>query len=1212
MRVELWMALERVARRIRGVRLWGWLTMCWIAWGAVAALAYASFAAPESAAEPSESLLVAVGLGALASALLCGVRALRSARDPLWVARRIEAQHPELSAVLLAATEQAAAPPGKLGFLQTAVINTALEHGRRNPWEEMISAWKLVGLQLAHIGALAMFLVAFSALVVQARTARTSSGATAAAGSESADFDVKIEPGNTELERGSSLLVVARFGQTVPADVALVTHDASHDSATRPMSRSLEDPAFAGRVPDVDADLSYHVEYDGLRSETYRVKVFEYPAVERVDAQLTYPAFTGLEPKTIEDIRHVTAVEGTELTLIVRLNKPVAEARFADAKLGDLSLRSDESDPRVVRTTLKLTESRRLTAQLVDREGRKNKHPVEIAVQVTPNRPATITIKQPTHDVQVSPLEELELLAILEDDFGVVRQGLQYTTADGESHEMTLGSDAAPAKKIDAAHLLDFEGLKSEPDQLVAYHFWAEDIGPDGQPRRTLGDMYFAEVRPFEEIFREGEPPTSGEQQQQQQPEGGAAEAAAELAELQKQIISGTWKLVRREIGEKPSEEFAADSKLLVESQQAAIEQASEVAQELQDPKSMGAMEQAITSMGAAFERLQASHDASAPAEQKLALAPEQAAYQALLKLRAREFEVTRGSPSSQAAGSASGSGNRSERQLNELELSNDENRYETQSSAQSQQQDERQQQQRETRQVLNRLRELAQRQTDLNERLQEMQSSLQAAETEEQRAEIERQLKRLREQQQQILRDTDELQDRLEQEQNRERMAEAREQLQQTRENVREASEALEAGQLSQAITEGTRAGRELSELRDRVRESASDQFTEEMTEMRDEARQLDERQQQLAEQLDAMNRAPEQQTLRDGGEREQTREGLQQQREQLEQLLDRMRNTVQEAEQTEPLLAEELYETVQGASERRIDEALDITDRLLEAGIPREAHQVAQQAGEGIRQVREGVERAAENVLPDQAEALRRADRELDELAEQLNRELGPVNGGDPQNSQQQPSPESTPGEGAPGGEPPAQDQPSAEGQPSDSPGQGGEQGQPSSEQQPSEGQPSGQQGEGQGPQAGNQPTQRGGGAEGGNRQASFEQFLEGVEGGPGGPITGEGYREWSDRMREVEELIEDPELRSEAARIRDRVRGEREEFKRHSKEPDPDKLRDLIAEPLMELRSRIREELRRQESPDALVPIDRDPVPPQYSEGVRRYYERLGSGQ
>ena len=115
-----------------------------------------------------------------------------------------------------------------------------------------------------------------------------------------------------------------------------------------------------------------------------------------------------------------------------------------------------------------------------------------------------------------------------------------------------------------------------------------------------------------------------------------------------------------------------------------------------------------------------------------------------------------------------------------------------------------------------------------------------------------------------------------------------------------------------------------------------------------------------------------------------------------------------------------------------------------------------------------------------------------------------------------------------------------------------------------------------------------------------------------GPGGPITGEGFRQWSDRMRDVEELLEDPELRAEAARIRDRVRGAREEFKRHSKEPDWTKLQDLVAEPINELRNRIAEEVRRRESPDSLVPIDRDPVPPQFAEGVRRYYERLGSGQ
>jgi len=122
----------------------------------------------------------------------------------------------------------------------------------------------------------------------------------------------------------------------------------------------------------------------------------------------------------------------------------------------------------------------------------------------------------------------------------------------------------------------------------------------------------------------------------------------------------------------------------------------------------------------------------------------------------------------------------------------------------------------------------------------------------------------------------------------------------------------------------------------------------------------------------------------------------------------------------------------------------------------------------------------------------------------------------------------------------------------------------------------------------------------------------LLEGIPTGPGGPITGEGFRQWSDRMRDVEELMNDPELRAEAARIRDRARGAREEFKRHWKEPDWTRLKDLVAQPINELRDKIAEEVRRRESPDSLVPIDRDPVPPQFTEGVRRYYERLGSGR
>jgi hypothetical protein len=109
--------------------------------------------------------------------------------------------------------------------------------------------------------------------------------------------------------------------------------------------------------------------------------------------------------------------------------------------------------------------------------------------------------------------------------------------------------------------------------------------------------------------------------------------------------------------------------------------------------------------------------------------------------------------------------------------------------------------------------------------------------------------------------------------------------------------------------------------------------------------------------------------------------------------------------------------------------------------------------------------------------------------------------------------------------------------------------------------------------------------------------------------GPLTGENFVEWSDRLRNVEEMLDSPELRREVARVREAAKGMRAEFKRHGEEPKWELVRTQIGEPLAELRNRITEELARRETKDSLVPIDRDPVPTKYADRVRRYYEDLG---
>jgi hypothetical protein len=144
----------------------------------------------------------------------------------------------------------------------------------------------------------------------------------------------------------------------------------------------------------------------------------------------------------------------------------------------------------------------------------------------------------PHGDQRVSPLEELQLQAEATDDFGVLKYGIGFGIAGQDPKMVELGGPARANEKRQFSQLISMEKLGVNADQLVSYFAWADDYGPDGKVRRTYSDMFFAEVRPFEEIFR---PDQSGEAESGQ----GQGSQATKLAELQKQIVIATWKLER-------------------------------------------------------------------------------------------------------------------------------------------------------------------------------------------------------------------------------------------------------------------------------------------------------------------------------------------------------------------------------------------------------------------------------------------------------------------------------------------------------------------------------------------------------------------------------------------------------------------------------------------------------------------------------------------
>lgn len=1184
-------------------------------------------------------------------------------RPPDWhgLARQVEARRPALNGRLLTALEQEPGDTGHLSYLQLRVVRECVADDRLVSWRRLFPRLPGVGARLANLVVLAAFLAVLAGLGWPAGQGPLSAPPIAR--------EITVTPGDTALERGETLVVMARFAGDGPAQADLVVRRDGEVEERVPLVRSLADPMFGATIQGLDRDLTYRVVYDGERTRDYSVAVFEVPRLARADATVTYPEYTGLAPKHIEDTRRVSAVEGSRLDLALRLNKSVAEARLLPESGGGkpIVLDLEAEGAAATLSTYALANDQTFRLALTDEQGRTNRSPARFVFRVYPNRSPELKVAKPRGDSRPSPLEEMVFEGTVSDDFGLLAFGLAYSLAGDPPTEIPIGAEVPAQDPRTYRHTLALEELGVGADDLVSWYVWADDVGPDGKPRRTMGDLYFAEVRAFDEVFREAGGGQGGEQggQDGEEQGGGGGGQLGELSDQLKDLINATWRMQRTarmnpdppaetpppepepsldQAGvrgggpivsaqpgpslriappvlfglplvlaqadregrsspgvdrpsfeeESPSDPGpSSDQEVLRLAQRQILELAVEARENQQDPLAAEQWDRVVDLLQEALDLLL---DAEGSVEEfQAANAAQKAAFQALLRLQEREYAVSRRNQQQSQANSSRRQ--QMQNQLEQLELTQSENRYETERQASAPQTEQR----REQLQILSRIKELAQRQQDLNERFQELQTALREARTDEERDEVRRELKRLQEEERRMLDDVDELQQRMDQPANQTAMSEQRQQLEQARQDMQQAAEAAARGEASQALASGSRAERNMEEMGEELRRANANEFEDDMRRLRSESREAVRRQETIRDQLAEPasrpgNRLADEPAMADAQAR------LAEQAERLEGLLDEVTEMSRLAEDAEPLMSQELYDSLRTFTQEDRDDARQVERELIEGGMMThdlyrelqaqgqesqvrlveatsallsegylpEARRVEERAREGIESLRDGIERAAERVLGDEAEALRLAGDQLDRVSEALTREI--------ENAQAETEPGTEPGAGSPTS-PPAE--PNGEGQP------GGSQ-----------------------PNAGNEA---GGGGEPSNtaprNPLNLEQLVETGGLDDGGPITGGGFGGWSDRLREVEELVGDPTLSAELSRARERARLFRQAYRRDGERPDWAEVRLEVLGPLVEVREDIDEELARRDPGEKLVPIDRDAVPARYQDLVRRYYEALG---
>ncbi|MQA30105.1 MAG: hypothetical protein GEU82_09740 [Luteitalea sp.] len=484
----------------------------------------------------SPTALAVLGVAAVVLAIVALIWGLWPARErpsDRRVARFVEESLGTLDERLVSAVDVEALGSGDRPALAASMIADA---GRAASDVDPAAVVPAESLRRAGFQAVAAGLLLILVVVAGRESARQSFDAIALALFPSR-VALEVTPGNARVEAGRGLTVEARLvGNRAPV-VAQLLRAAGEAEDWRAVEMNSDTPGrFTLAMESLNTSFRYKVAAGALTSSTFDVTVLRAPRVTRVDVEYTYPKALGLEPRVEQDGGDIYAPAGTSVRVRVHTDRHAATGRMllAGGKAVDLAPDGTTS----LSGSLKVVEDSSYRVALADEEGLASRGETEYFIRTLDDRPPDVHVTKPASDRKVTRLEEVEIEADAQDDYGIESLELVYAVRGGTEKRVPLGIPRR-ATNVTGRHTLYLEDLDVGPGDFVTYFVRARDVARGKRASETRSDIFFLEVKPFEEEF-------SLAQSQAAMGGGSGNRQIDDLVAAQKEIIVATWKLDRR------------------------------------------------------------------------------------------------------------------------------------------------------------------------------------------------------------------------------------------------------------------------------------------------------------------------------------------------------------------------------------------------------------------------------------------------------------------------------------------------------------------------------------------------------------------------------------------------------------------------------------------------------------------------------------------
>ncbi|MCA1559005.1 MAG: DUF4175 domain-containing protein [Acidobacteria bacterium] len=320
-------------------------------------------------------------------------------------------------------------------------------------------------------------------------------------------YRIDVKPGNATVPRGADQTITASL-HGFDADQASLMVRKSADAPFERLPLVRGDSQYEAMLFDLAGPVDYFVEAAGVRSGTFTLKVVDLPYVERLELEFHFPAYTGLEPRKIENGGDIAVLKGTEVRVRVvptmrstggqiRLHES-ASAALTAADDGSLSSRFVADRDGFYRVELDAPTGERVSAS------------PQYTIDVLTDQPPTVSISKPGRDTTASPIEEVFVEARAEDDFGVRDLELVYSVNGAPEKSIRLLDGKKRQPEVTAGHTFYLEELSVQPGDFVSYYARAADNDAVQGAKRASSDMYFLQVRPLKKDFTRAQSQAGG------------------------------------------------------------------------------------------------------------------------------------------------------------------------------------------------------------------------------------------------------------------------------------------------------------------------------------------------------------------------------------------------------------------------------------------------------------------------------------------------------------------------------------------------------------------------------------------------------------------------------------------------------------------------------------------------------------------------------